>query len=342
MTPRIAVVGGNGRVGAEVCLRLLGSKAGVDVIPIARNRSGSAFLRLSGLECRHGRMERLEEARGLLAGCDVVLHLAYAFPRSRAQHQANVRLTRNVVEAARKDASVILASTIMVYAPNLPFRIPSAYGIEKLLLERTFMRAAKARGRIPLVWRIGHVLGDLQPLSIDISSELAMQSVLLPAGGDRASNTVFAATLAEATHLTSEFRVASGTYDLVTHPQWTWRQVYEYHAAQKGISLNIVQSPNGHQIKQMIWRVASASAERLSRTQIREHLLTAVQLAPTAVADRAYGAYLRAGARRAGRLNEAATRSSNPALRWRPLPFSATVPGLHDPITASELYPLPL
>src|SRR6202451_3033070 len=48
----------------------------IEVVPIARNVSGSAFLRLNGLECRHGRISDPTEVRGLISDCDVVVNLA--------------------------------------------------------------------------------------------------------------------------------------------------------------------------------------------------------------------------------------------------------------------------
>src|SRR5262249_62355175 len=75
--PRIAVLGANGQVGAELCL-LLARIPGVDVVPICRNRSGSAFLRWKGIHCRHGRAAVAEDARSLFADCDVIVNSALA------------------------------------------------------------------------------------------------------------------------------------------------------------------------------------------------------------------------------------------------------------------------
>ncbi|MDQ6949653.1 MAG: NAD(P)-dependent oxidoreductase, partial [Actinomycetota bacterium] len=266
MTVRIAIVGANGRVGAELCLRL-GSREDIEVIPIVRNRTGSAFLRISGMECRHGRVENPDEARRLLADCDLVLNLAYAFPRSRAGHRANVATVTNVVEAAPAGALVALASTIMVYAPNLRVRAPGAYGLEKLLLERVFLRTASRCKRLPFILRIGHVLGDLQPLSAQILCDIRLSPIVLPDGGERPSNTVFAATLAEATELIAGGTVCANTYDLVTDPQWTWRRVYNFHGANAGLSMEVNTLPPPGGITSAVKHIASGSLSLLARPE---------------------------------------------------------------------------
>ena len=63
---RIAIVGANGQVGTEVCLRLR-EVQGIEAVPVVRNPSGSAFLRLNGMTCRHGRIADTKEARELIA-----------------------------------------------------------------------------------------------------------------------------------------------------------------------------------------------------------------------------------------------------------------------------------
>ena len=81
---RVAILGANGQVGIEVSLRLRAVE-GIEVVPIARNVSGSAFLRSNGMECRHGRISDFAVARSLIGDCDVVVNLALsntAIPRA--------------------------------------------------------------------------------------------------------------------------------------------------------------------------------------------------------------------------------------------------------------------
>lgn len=113
MSCRAAVVGANGKLGSELCLRLSRCPS-LEVIPIVRNEAGSAYLRLQGLTCRHGRVAECQEAPGLLGDCDVVVNLAYSVPRSRRMHLENLSLAQNAVTAAAPSARIVFASTIMV------------------------------------------------------------------------------------------------------------------------------------------------------------------------------------------------------------------------------------
>ena len=53
----------------------------------------------------------------------------------------------------------------MVYAPGTKLRIPDSYGLEKLLSERMFRRLCRASNHPAFVFRLGHVMGDLQNIT---------------------------------------------------------------------------------------------------------------------------------------------------------------------------------
>ena len=163
---RIAVLGGNGQVGAEVCL-ILARQPGVDVIPVCRNRFGSAFLRFHGLACRHGEPTDRERAPALYGDCDVVvvLSLASLVPDYGAARTIHDGLIRNVAECAAPFAKLIYFSTQSVYGDahvgqRVIFR--DLYGHEKYRCEKLARRQARRRGRALYIFRLGHVCGELQ------------------------------------------------------------------------------------------------------------------------------------------------------------------------------------
>jgi nucleoside-diphosphate-sugar epimerase len=236
---RIAIVGANGQVGCEVALRLA-SVPDVEVIPITRNVSGSAFLRLNGLECRHGKVSDPKQAPDLIGDCDVVVNFALsntAIPRT--DREVNRQISRSLVNSAKPGAAIVLASTIMVYAPSMPFRFPDSYGMEKLMTERLGRRLCRQTGHPFFVFRLGHVLGDLQNISAKINREIREDRVALPHDGASASNTVFTAAIVDAIIQVAQGNSRQGTYDLISYPQWSWLEVYNYYAAQAGLSLRL-------------------------------------------------------------------------------------------------------
>ncbi|MFA5890648.1 MAG: NAD(P)-dependent oxidoreductase [Actinomycetota bacterium] len=325
MTGRVAIVGANGRIGGELALRLSG-RENLDVVGICRNPSGSAFLRLCGVTCRHADVADPAQAKAALADCDVVFQLAYRAPRSRSEALANRAVVRNCVVSAPAGAHVITASTIMVYAPEIALRVPDAYGWEKLSLERVARRGAIGTSRLLTILRIGHALGPLQPQSVEIMTALRHGSVMLPDCGARPSNTVFVATLADAVARAAVGALSTGTFDAVTSPQWTWANVFRHHAEE------------GHYVSQLVGGDTSSSLRDLVRSRARIILA----LAPDALAERAYGLHLRRRASyqpttRARRIEDRP--HVTPATGWRAV-GSQALPGILDPREALLRYPL--
>jgi len=302
---RVAILGANGQVGAEVSLRLRDVE-GIEVVPIARNVSGSAFLRSNGMECRHGRISDLAEARGLIGDCDVVVNFAVSMTAiPRTDREVNRKIVRNTVAAAKPGAAIVFASTIMVYAPAMKVWIPDSYGLEKLFAEKIFRRLCLLSHHPAFVFRLGHVLGDLQNITNKIRSEVRDGGVALPHEGLRASNTVFTASIVDAIVQIAKMHGAQsvnpGTYDLITCPQWTWLDVYKYYAGQLGISLQLahplqVRDPKsgsgnpGRSMRRFLSYLASHHA-------LTERLTFLLAFLPRSVNQRMYLRYLQTRAR---------------------------------------------
>jgi nucleoside-diphosphate-sugar epimerase len=236
---RVAILGANGQVGAEVCLRLR-QAPDIEVIAVARNVSGSAFLRCNDVECRHGRIGDPADAARLIDDCDVVVNFALSMTAiPRVDREVNRQIMNSVVAAAKPGAAIVFASTIMVYAPAMKFWLPDAYGLEKWFAEKRFRRLARRSQHPCYVFRLGHVLGDLQNITRKICGEIADGPVALPQQGSTASNTVFTASIVEAIVRIARGQATPGTYDLITEPQWTWLDVYRYYAAQLNLPLEL-------------------------------------------------------------------------------------------------------
>jgi nucleoside-diphosphate-sugar epimerase len=322
LTRRIAIVGANGRVGTELALRLR-DVPDIDVVGVCRTPAGSAFLRFSGVECLHGDCADDQQASRLLAQCDVVVQLAYRPPRSRADYRSNRAIAENCVAFAPSESHILAASTIMVYAPELPVRVPDAYGMEKLLLERLVRRVARSTSHGLTVLRIGHALGPSQPQSREVLDAVRAGVVELPDGGRRPSNTVFVACLADTVVRAAERALPMGTFDLVTQPQWTWADVFGYYAKEVGREFRPAEGP---MLRPSLARV------------VEPRLRGALGVVPDAWASRAYGCHLRRMAIRQD--PEPVGGPSVPrASGWRGV-GRLPLPGLLAPMEALERYAL--
>lgn len=270
---RIAILGANGQVGSEVSLRLRNVE-GIEVVPISRNVSGSAFLRLNGMECRHGRVSDPAAASSLIGDCDVVVNLALSNTGiPRADREANRQIVRNIVASAKPGAPIIFASTIMVYAPAMKFWLPDSYGMEKLIAEKIFRRLCRASRHPAFVFRLGHVMGDLQNITRKICGEIRAGSVALPHQGLHASNTVFTASIVDVIVQIANAAITPGTYDLITFPQWTWLEVYKYYADQLDLPLHLADASQVRDPKPDS-RSTDGAMRRVLRYLLNHHALT--------------------------------------------------------------------
>jgi nucleoside-diphosphate-sugar epimerase len=341
---RVAILGANGQVGTEVSLRLR-SVEEIEVVPIARNVSGSAFLRLNGLECRHGRISDPTEVRGLISDCDVVVNLALSNSGiPRIDRQINRQIVHNIVAAAKPGAPIIFASTIMVYAPAMKVRFPDSYGLEKVIAERMFRRLCRASHHPAFVFRLGHVMGELQNITRKICDEIRGGTVALPHKGLRASNTVFTSAIVEAIAQVALAAPTPGTFDLITFPQWSWLDVYRYYADELGLPLQLARpqevqssqsgatSPTGL-MRHLLGYLANHHA-------ITERLTFLLAFLPRSVNQRVYLRYLQTRARNEINALRQSEKLDLCVEDWRELSVRGfgTMP---DPISLMKRYPLP-
>jgi nucleoside-diphosphate-sugar epimerase len=240
---QVVVLGANGQVGAEVCL-LLRNQPDLRVIPVCRNPGSSSFLRYHGMECRHGVPADPAQARELLEDADVVVNFAYVRGLPRVIRSVHEDLIENSFRCSPAGAVNIFISTLAVYGfPSaMGFRRKTAYGREKLHCEQIARREARRTGKPLTILRLGHVCGELQSISARIRSEVASGPLAMRGNGDYPSNTTYTATIVESIRGVIAGGVVPDTYDLVSPPQSSWRQVYAYEAAGLGTELQLVES----------------------------------------------------------------------------------------------------
>jgi nucleoside-diphosphate-sugar epimerase len=318
--PRIAVLGANGQVGAELCL-LLARVPGVDLVPVCRNPTGSAFLRYSGIACRHGRPADPDEAPRLVGDCDVIVNCALGTGTPAEIRSFDRQLIRNMFEHSPPSAVIIHFSTLMIYGDPRPgkfFRLRNAYGRAKYAAENQVQAAARRSGKPAYVLRLGHVCGPLQNITDKIRKEISRGDVVLPEA-DVASNTVYTVTILDCLRSIIAGQERPGRYDVTNTPQWTWREVYDYESkstSQEFSPTIATAAATGSSISGMLVRWVRRSIGRcLAWPEVRRNIEKLLTIAPTAINDRAQATWLAMRARsEIGALNAA----SKPAeeLSW--------------------------
>ncbi len=168
MIKRIGILGANGQVGSEVCLRLSQMK-GIQVVPICRNPVGAAFLKRCGLDVRLGSVSSEQSSRDLLEDLDLVAD--FSLPAGSSSHvQSQMRQTiGNVIQFAPPGVPFVYLSSILAFG-NRDFRSPlrqyrvcgSAYGSTKRFAESYARKLSSRHNRPTYLFRVGVVHGDLQ------------------------------------------------------------------------------------------------------------------------------------------------------------------------------------
>lgn len=285
---KIVLLGANGQVASEVAL-LLHGRLGLEVVPVSRTRSGSAFLRSRGVPVLHGAITDRDQARKMLMGADVVANFALATGLGRSIVDANHAIIQASVDHSERSARIVFFSTLAIHGSFGPRgdRSSSAYGDLKLRNEKYFARAVARSGNPGFILRLGHVCGEEQNITHLIRSEVAQGDVLL-ADPERSSNTTQVVAIAEALLAIAEGRAnPPGRYDLVNEPQWTWRQVYEYEAALAGRPLTIRRVEYAESQRQPLFRRGvSTVLTAVDRLGIRSVLERALPFLPTGMVRR--------------------------------------------------------
>jgi nucleoside-diphosphate-sugar epimerase len=265
---KLGIVGANGQVGAELCL-LLAQREEIELIPICRSRSGSAFLRWHGIPCRHGRVADPADASRLLGDCDIVVNSSLATGSPAEIRRTEGELIHNIFAHSKPSARIIHFSTQSVYGdprPNRSIRWRTPYGRAKLATEHRVRTEARRTRKAAYLLRLGHVCGRLQGISLTMRQEIRTGSVML-AAQNLSSNCVHTCAIIEAIDQIARGAAPPGTFDLMNTPRWTWREVYEYEARELGSPLRVdyvepaVLSGKGA-VRSQIRRLAGALAGR--------------------------------------------------------------------------------
>jgi nucleoside-diphosphate-sugar epimerase len=217
----------------------------VTVIPICRTELGSTLLRKCGLECRHGEVSNAAEAKRLLAKCDLVADFTLPQATNASEIRSSIKRTIScAIQYAPKGARFVYASSIVAigFGPpsqRLRHRVlaRTLYGTTKRYGERLAKRLGRRFGHEVFVLRLGQVHGELQSTSRSMMQGIQDETAYVPSG---LSYAVFAFTIAEALVNIARGKEKPGRYSLISSPDWSWKEVYQYYAKRKGVTSEVV------------------------------------------------------------------------------------------------------
>ena len=234
---RVGITGATGQIGSALVTGLV-ARPELKVVAITRNRLGARLLDGAGAEVRVGSVTDLKSAALLLDDCQAVVNCAIATGMPGQARRENEAITHSVLSLPRVRTAVFLSS-VAVYGTCIEpkrstFKHPhpdTAYGREKLQLERVARRTSRRRDVRCFVIRLGHVYGPGQAISRTILDLLDTPGFALPFDGAVFSNTIGTCGVVLAVQRLLTDVLPEGTYNLADSPQRTWREVFDLHAS---------------------------------------------------------------------------------------------------------------
>lgn len=349
---RVAILGAGGQVGTALARRYA-TLEGVTPVALFRNAVAAArFDGVAGVEVRVGDVSDLSAAIRLVGDCDAAINCAIATGLPHASRRTNAMLVEGVAAAARAEGRLrtfIQLSSVGVYGriyhPTTGScfvrpRATSAYGRDKLNIERK-ARDAFAPGSVAVfVVRLGHVYG---PYQINSRGFLAMarDGAELPFDGALPSNTIHVDRLALMLADACSGKIPAGTYNGIDHPNRSWREVFDWHTGTAGIDpIRVLSDIQSESIRDQLLRdertssacklvrevtqaFTSAPMAQLASSQVVRDLAYALlSVLPGAVESRIKAGYSDWSVQR-----QIASLQSAPSSPIGPLYFCEAVPG---------------
>jgi nucleoside-diphosphate-sugar epimerase len=238
---KVAVLGANGQIGS-VLIRRLSEIPGIHPVAVCRNALGAGLI--SDVECdvRLGSVTSEKWDTKLIGDCDSAINCIWPQGSAGAVKKQNAILLANI-RGNDNLKKFISLSSVAVYGTCIDsswstFKAPKpdlTYGQAKLEMEKmTADCFAGSACRYHLI-RLGHVYGNEQWLSRMIIGSISDNKFKLPFDGSMLSNALHVDEVAQGLiHLLLEDR-ESGVINLASHPQKTWRHIFDWHSEVCGL-----------------------------------------------------------------------------------------------------------
>ena len=242
---RIAIIGANGQVGTEVCL-LLQHCFDVEVVAVCRNDFACVVLRRMGVSCRVGSISDPQDARRLVADCDLVVDFTLPTGNVNATTAIHRKIVSQSQRVMKRGAMYVYVSSQMAFGMNNDHRrlkscwfSHTVYGAAKRAAERVVKRVSQTNDCPYFILRLGQVHGLLQPVTMSLKKAVQNvdTAVQVPCGP---SYTIFCFSIAEALVNICHGNEDDGTtFTAVSTPSWSWRELFVHLGAE---SIEVVTS----------------------------------------------------------------------------------------------------
>lgn len=236
---RVAILGANGQVGAELCLylKVMGF---CEPIAVTRSPNSNAFLSRAGIECRSGDLTSPLVVAKLLNGCDLIFDLAFPNGRNLGETKRMLRArVMSIFSVARPSKGFVLASTTSVYRSSGSPPFFRTYRAMKLFVERLSQSLGVRHGVPVYVFRLGQVHGALQSCSDSLRRGILTNTGAIHVP-NQPSNAIFVGSIAEAIREVLFKQIDPSIYTVISQPAWSFSELVEWYADELGVSAPII------------------------------------------------------------------------------------------------------
>lgn len=231
----IAILGANGQVGAET-IAYLACVARQNVTGFVRSEYSAALLRLLNISYKVADFSRKSDVSDLLRNFDIVVDCTFPGGSSDEIGRNITTSVSNVLGSMHPNSTYVHMSSIMAYgmASRSPWvskkLLPrTQYAYFKRLGERIARREGRHNNIRVVVLRLGQVHGIFQTVSLEFRTDLSATEYVVYGEPTAPTNTVFANSISQVVLRCAEGQVSPGLYTLVSNPQWTLAELYEYY-----------------------------------------------------------------------------------------------------------------
>ena len=234
---RIAILGSNGQVGAEVAA-YLSLKQDVDVLCLVRSVYSAALFRVLAIPYAVYDPSKVSILSELLCDRDIVVDCTYPGVELPDIAQMIRRNMRVVFQSMRQDSTYVHMSSIMAFGMANGARFVKRHAwcrTSYAYIKRSAEHHAQIAGRKHNVrvfnLRLGQVHGLLQGVTQEFRTFLKQPSLVVQGTRSDLTTSVFAYPVSQAILNCGTGLVEPGLHTVVSSPQWTLGELFDYYLA---------------------------------------------------------------------------------------------------------------
>ncbi len=237
---KVALIGANGKVGAEVAI-YLSMRSDVDLLCLIRSEYGAALLQLASIKYKVVDYADGNALEQLLGDRDVVVDFTYPTGQSTDFWEILKRHITSVMQTIKPGSTYIYMSSIMAFGMPPGYHYVrnfllsgTSYSYIKRKSERFVRKLGKELNLKVFTLRLSQIHGSLQPVTQQFINDLSSSALCVNGKPESLTNTAFTFSVSEAIIKCAKGNLTSGLYTVVSSPQWTLEELLQYYKDKHG------------------------------------------------------------------------------------------------------------